>query len=266
MLTNPYRRTWRKPHFIAHPALRYAFFVGVFVYFFWAVSTLPFNWERIQQGLTRAQIIFSIAFPPDFSRTELLIEGFVESIQIAILATVLGVLISIPVALLSARNIVPAPVRTVGRFVIVVARSFHPIIVAILFVKALGFGPLAGVLTLAVYSLGFVAKLLADAIEEIDQGQVEAIEATGAGRFKTLMYAVFPQILPRQVGLTLYQLDSNLRASAIVGIVGGGGIGATLNSAFGRYDYDFALAILLVVIALILISEGISGRLRRNFT
>ena len=265
MVTASPKRTWRKPPFIANPALRYAFFAAIAVYFIWAISTLPFNWERIQQGVTRAQVIFGSAFPPDFSRSELLIAGFIESIQIAILATVLGVLISIPIALMAARNIAPAPVYAVGRFIIVLARSFHPIIVAILFVKALGFGPLAGILTLAVYSLGFVAKLLADAIEEIDQGQVEAIEATGAGGFKTLAYAVFPQILPRQVGLTLYQLDSNLRASAIVGIVGGGGIGATLNSAFGRYDYDFALAILLVIISIILISEGVSGRLRRNF-
>jgi phosphonate transport system permease protein len=150
----------------------------------------------------------------------------------------------------------PLPVYLVGRAVIIVSRSFHPVIVAILFVKAVGFGPLAGILTLTVYSIGFVGKLLAEEIEEIDWGQVEAMRATGAGYLATLVYAVFPQILPRQVGLSMYQLDSNLRASAVVGIVGAGGIGGTLMNAFGRYDYDFAFAILLIIIAVILVSEG----------
>jgi phosphonate transport system permease protein len=138
------------------------------------------------------------------------------------------------------------------------------VIVAILFVKAVGFGPLAGILTLTIYSIGFVAKMLAERIEEIDWGQVEAIKAAGGGTFVTMLYAVIPQIMPRQIGLSIYQLDSNLRASAIVGIVGAGGIGSTLLNAFGRYDYDFALAITLCIIAVILVSEAISGRIRRN--
>ncbi len=153
-----------------------------------------------------------------------------------------------------------------GRAIIILARSFHPVIVAIIFVKAVGFGALAGILTLIVYSLGFVGKLLAEAIEEVDYGQIEAIRASGAGYFKVLVYAVFPQILPRQVGLSIYQLDSNLRASAVVGVVGAGGIGGTLMNAFRRFDYDFALAILMVLIAIILVSEGISGRIRRGLT
>ena len=144
------------------------------------------------------------------------------------------------------------------------ARSFHPVIVAILFVKAVGFGPFAGVLTLIVYSIGFVAKMLAERIEEIDFGQVEAMRAAGAPYFSTLIYAIFPQIMPRQIGLTIYQLDSNLRASAVVGIVGAGGIGATLANAFGRYDYDFALAITMVIVGVILVSEAVSGVIRKR--
>jgi len=115
-----------------------------------------------------------------------------------------------------------------------------------------------------VYSLGFVGKLLAEAIEEIDPGQVEAMKATGAGTIRVLMYTVLPQIMPRQVGLSIYQLDSNLRASAVVGVVGAGGIGGTLMNAFRRFDYDFALAILLLIIAIILVSEAVSGRLRSS--
>lgn len=257
-------RRWRKPPLIRNPFLRYGIFLAAAVYVYWALSTLPFDWERIQEGLPRAARIFQGAFPPSFERSGLLIKGFVESMQIAIIATIFGLIISVPVAFMAARNLAPMPVYLLGRAIVIVARSFHPVIVAILFVKAVGFGPLAGILTLTVYSLGFVAKLLAERIEEIDWGQVEAVRATGAGYFTTLLYAVFPQIMPRQIGLGIYQLDSNLRASAVVGIVGAGGIGATLMNAFRRYDYDFALAITMVIIAVILVSEAVSGRIRKK--
>ena len=257
-------RRWRKPPFIRNPVLRYGLLLAAAVYVYWVVTTLPIDWERISEGLPRAARIFSGAFPPSFERSGLLIKGFVESLQIAILATIFGLLLSIPLAIMAARNLAPKPVYLLGRAIIIVARSFHPVIVAILFVKAVGFGPLAGILTLIVYSIGFVAKLLAERIEEIDWGQVEAVRATGAGYFTTLLYAVFPQVMPRQIGLSIYQLDSNLRASAVVGIVGAGGIGSTLMNAFGRYDYDFALAITMVIIAVILVSEAISGRIRKT--
>ncbi|MEQ4537938.1 MAG: phosphonate ABC transporter, permease protein PhnE [Billgrantia sp.] len=257
-------RTWRKPPFIANPLLRYGLWLVVIVYLVWAFGSLPFNWARISEGLPRAARIFGGGFPPSFERSGLLITGFKESFQIAILATLMGVALSIPFAVMAAKNVAPKPIYLLGRAVIIVSRSFHPVIVAILFVAAVGFGPLAGILTLTIYSIGFVGKLLAEEIEEIDWGQVEAMKAAGAGYLATLVYAVFPQILPRQVGLSMYQLDSNLRASAVVGIVGAGGIGGTLMNAFGRYDYDFAFAILLMIIAVILVSEGISGWVRKK--
>ncbi|MDN3555870.1 phosphonate ABC transporter, permease protein PhnE [Halomonas maura] len=260
----PATRTWRKPPFIANPLLRYGLLVGLVAYLVWAFGSLPFNWERIGEGLPRAGRIFGGGFPPSFERYDLLLTGFKESLQIAVLATLLGVMLSVPFAVMAARNISPLPVYLLGRAVIIVSRSFHPVIVAILFVAAVGFGPLAGVLTLTLYSIGFVGKLLAEEIEEIDWGQVEAIRAAGGGLLVTLVYAVFPQVLPRQVGLSMYQLDSNLRASAVVGIVGAGGIGGTLMNAFGRYDYAFAFAILLVIIAVILVSEGVSGWVRKR--
>lgn len=255
---------WRKPPFIANPLLRYGLYAAVLAYVAITLTTLPIDWDRVSQGLSRAGRIFGGAFPPSFERSGLLIDGFMESLKIAILATVGGVLLSIPIAFMAARNIAVLPVYYLGRAIIVVARSFHPVIVAIIFVKAVGFGPFAGILTLVVYSIGFVAKLLAERIEEIDPGPVEAMRAAGASFLPTLFYAVFPQIMQRQIGLTIYQLDSNLRASAVVGIVGAGGIGATLANAFGRYDYDFALAITMVIVGVILISEAVSGAIRKR--
>lgn len=259
-------RPWRKPPAIANPYARYGVYAAVIAYFVWAVLSLDVSWERVVAGLGRAVHIFGRAVPPNFSRSSLMYDGFLESIQIAILATFIGVILSVLLGILAARNVVPRAVYLLGRAVISVARSFHPIIVAIIFVKAVGFGPLAGILTLIIYTVGFVGKLMAEAIEEVDPGQVEAIRAAGGGFFKVLVYAVFPQILPRQVGLSIYGFDSNLRASAVVGIVGAGGIGGTLMNSFRRFDYDFAFAILIVMIALILVTEMISGRVRKSLT
>ncbi|MEM9630779.1 MAG: phosphonate ABC transporter, permease protein PhnE [Pseudomonadota bacterium] len=258
------RDHWRKQPFIPNPVLRYGLYAAIAFYVILTLATLPIDWDRVMQGLSRAGRIFGGAFPPSFQRSELLINGFLESLKIAILATVGGIFLSIPIAFMAARNIAPLPIYYLGRAIVIVARSFHPVIVAIIFVKAVGFGPFAGVLTLIVYSIGFVAKLLAERIEEIDPGPVEAMKAAGAPFLSTLIYAVVPQIMQRQIGLGIYQLDSNLRASAVVGIVGAGGIGATLANAFGRYDYDFALAITMVIVGVILISEAVSGAIRKR--
>ncbi|WP_417743850.1 phosphonate ABC transporter, permease protein PhnE [Salipiger sp.] len=258
--------SWRKPPFIANPVLRYALYIGALVYVVFTLATLPIDWARVSDGLSRAQRIFSGAFPPSFDRAGLLFDGFMESLKIAILATVGGIILSVPLAFMAAGNIAPKPIYLIGRAIIIIARSFHPVIVAIIFVKAVGFGPFAGALTLVVYSVGFVAKLLAERIEEIDFGQVEAMRSAGAGFLTTQVYAVVPQVMPRLVGLGIYQLDSNLRASAVVGIVGAGGIGATLANAFGRYDYDFALAITMVIVGVILVSEAVSGVIRKRIT
>jgi phosphonate transport system permease protein len=228
----------------------------------WSAANLEINPERIARGLGRLGTVMARAFPPDFSRTGLLVSGVVESIEIATLATLLGVVIGIPVAVLAARNVVVLPVYAGGRAAITLARTFHELIVAIIFVKAVGFGPLAGVLTLTVVSLGAFSKLLAERIETIDRGPLEAIRATGASRGAVLIYGVLPQVLPRIIGLTIYKWDINLRQSTIIGIVGAGGIGSTLYNAFSRYDYDFALAILIVIVAIVLVGEAVSALAR----
>jgi phosphonate transport system permease protein len=182
----------------------------------------------------------------------------------ATLSTALGVLIGIPIAVMAARNVAPPPVYAAGRGIISLGRTFHEIIVAILFVKAVGFGPFAGMLTLTWGSIGFFGKLLAEQIENIDRGQVEAVRATGAGRGAVLLFGVLPQVLPRLVGLTIYQWDVHLRQSTIIGIVGAGGIGTTLYNSFARYDYDFSLAILLVIVAIVLLAEAVSAVARER--
>jgi len=248
-----------QPNWQARAAL-----IAVALYAIYAAAQLDLGWARLVVGFGEAGRFLARMVPPNFERWELLLEGMLESMQIAVLSTVLGILISLPLGLLAARNLSPAIVNVPVRGLIAVCRSLHFVIVAILFVKALGFGALAGVAALTVASMGFVAKLFAEAVEEISMKQVEAIRATGAGPGAVLLYGVLPQVASRFVGFSLYQLDSNLRNSTLVGIVGAGGIGGTLFAAFKRFDYDFVCAILLTIIAVIFAAELISGRIRAS--
>jgi phosphonate transport system permease protein len=255
-------RKWEREHFIRNPWLRWGLSIGIITYLVYASSAVNLDFARIMRGLPRAADFIGRMFPPDYSIADIIFNGTVESLQIAIISTFVGTILAIPVAVAGSANIAPKPVYALARLFIIVARSFPPVLVAILFVKAFGFGPFAGILTLIFVSMGFIGKLLAEAIENIDKGQIEAVQATGANWFKVMLYGVAPQVMPRYVGLTIYRLDINLRASTIIGIVGAGGIGGALFNSFQRYEYDISLAILIVIIVLVLIAEWASGKIR----
>jgi len=237
------------------------------VYVVYAAGLLELSPQRMLQGLGNAERFLGRMFPPNLApdKLELIGQGIVESLQIAVLSTAFGIALSLPLGLAAARNLAPRWLSAAMRALIAVCRSFHPVIVAILFVKAVGFGALAGVLALIVSTMGFVAKLFAEVVEEMDPGQVEAIRATGAGFGNVLIMGVFPQVMARFIGLSVYQFDSNLRNSTMVGIVGGGGIGAPLFTAYQRFDYDVVLTILLIIITLIMLCELVSVRVRKVF-
>lgn len=253
---------WRPPHFIQNPVYRHGLTLLIFAYLAWSLGTLEVDWGRVAQGIPRAGDILGRMFPPDFSRWELLTKGLLESIQMALAASFFGMLLGIPLGLCAAINLVPKPVYLIARAILSLTRTFHEVIIAIFFVKIFGFGPLAGVLTLIVASMSFVGKMLAEDIENMNMGQVEAVRATGAGFPKLLIYAITPQILPRYLGVSIYRLDANIRHSTVVGIVGAGGIGQTLAASFSRYDYDFSLAILLTIISIVFLGEFFSNWVR----
>ena len=206
------------------------------------------------EGLPRGARFFAAFFPPDFtSRWAEIAEGIVESLWMTVISTVIGIALSMPIGIGAAKNIAPAPVYYFCRGILAVSRSFQEVILAIFFVKLFGFGPFAGVVTLSFATIGFYGKLLAEDIEDMDPAQAEAVRATGAGWLQWINYGVQPQVMPRMIGLGLYRFDINFRESAVVGIVGGGGIGATLNTAFDRYEFDSAAAILLIIIAIVMV-------------
>ena len=237
----------------------------ILVYATYAISALDISWPRFVAGLGNGAKFIGELFPPNFERWKLLVENLLETVEIAVIASAFGVLFSLPIGLLAARNLMPPWASWPARAVICVCRSFHPVIFAILFVKAVGFGPMAGILTLIFASIGFIGKLFAEAIEEISLKPVEACKAAGAPFMSVLIYAVMPQVLNRFIGFATYQFDANMRNSTMVGIVGAGGIGGTLFASFQRYDYDFLCAILLSIIGLIMISEFLAVRIKAVF-
>lgn len=259
------RTRWRPPPFVTNPWLRYGLYLGALAYLVMAVGTVDVNWDRVVRGADRARVLFAGFLQPDFvSRGRFIYEGILESVTMTVVATVLGVAISIPFAFGAARNIAPLPVYLACRAVIAVSRSFQEIVIAIFFVVMVGFGPLAGVLTLAFATIGFLGKLLAEDIEDIDASQLEAVRATGGNWFQTMGYGVVPQIMPRFVGLSVYRLDINFRESSVIGIVGAGGIGGALNTSISRYEYGTTAAIILVIVALVLLTEYASGFIRKR--
>jgi phosphonate ABC transporter permease subunit PhnE len=237
------------------------------LYVIYASTIIDLTWDRFIIGLDHGAKFITRMVPPDFTpdKLSLLVIGMTESLQIAIIATVVGVLLSLPLGLAAARNLSPRPLAWSARALIALFRSLHPVIVAILFVTSVGFGALAGILALIVASLGFLSKLVAESVEEMSMNPVEAVRATGSPFLSVVTMGVLPQVIPRFIGFSAYQLDSNLRNSALVGIVGGGGIGSTLLTAFQRFDYDFVLTIVLAVIAIVMLGEVVSEWMRRMF-
>lgn len=258
-------RHWKRPPILIKDRLtRRLVYLGFVVYLVAAISSVEVNWIRVYDGLERGWRFVEGFLLPDFtSRWGDIAQGLTESLTMTVTSTVVGILISVPIGIGAARNLAPLPIYLVCRAIIAVSRSLQEIIIAILFVAMFGFGPFAGFLTLSFATVGFLAKLLAEDIEDIDESQAEAIKATGSTWFQLVNYGIQPQVMPRLVGLSLYRLDINFRESAVIGIVGAGGIGATLNTAMDRYEYDSAGAVLILIIVIVMLAEYSSSYVRK---
>jgi phosphonate transport system permease protein len=256
---------WRPVSMFGSAGRRLVFCLVLMAYTVWAIADLNVDWSRVMRGFPRALDILARMTPPVVGdKWHILFAGMLESVQMAIASSLIGIVLAIPLGLAAAANLAPRPLYLLARGVIVVGRTFHEVLIAIFFVKLFGFGPVAGLLTLAFSSAIFLGKMLAEDIENMKPGPVEAIRATGASFGQTVIYAVAPQVLVKTLGVFIYRLDANLRHSTVVGIVGAGGIGATLSASFSRYDFDFASAILLSIAAIVAFGEWFSDWARRK--
>ena len=201
----------------------------------------------------------------DWSLFPSLVGPAIESVMIASLGSLLGVLISIPAIWFGAMNITPfAPVTyPLARFFMTVSRSIHEVVWALLFVAAVGMGALAGVLALATRSIGFIAKMSAEAIEDINYGQVEAIRATGGNGFQVLLYAILPQVLPQILSVIIFEWEINLRRSAVLGLVGAGGLGLVIFRQMNTFNFPGVTSVIIVILGIVLIGEIISLKIRK---
>ena len=233
----------------------------------WSVEAIVVgdtDWSRITlDGLAKGAARF-LAF--DASILTSLWEPALETVLMATIATLLGALMAIPVAWLGADNISPLGRFTylVGRTLMTLSRSVHEVVWGLVFVAAVGLGALAGVLAMAVRSIGFISKTVAEAIEDVNKGPVEAMRAVGANRFQVLMFGIVPQVLPVVIGNVIFEWDVNIRRSTIMGLVGAGGLGLALHRQMASYNYGGIATVIFVILLLIVFGEWFSAWARKR--
>lgn len=230
-----------------------------------AILTIEIDWARSFPLFPRIITVFGDLFPPDFStvRSEM-ITGVVESVVIAVIATGLGLFIAVPLSLLAARNIMTKKIlSTITRLLMLAFRGIPELIIAVIFVSAMGLGPVPGTLALTVVTASFSAKLFAEALEEVDAAPREAVVAVGAGKIQEFFASVVPQFMPAFTGHFLYILDVNLRSSTVLGIVGGGGIGFLLLNSMRVLEFQTTGAIVIAIFGIVLAIELIGNWVRQ---
>jgi phosphonate transport system permease protein len=235
------------------------------------IALLAWSWGPVEMHKTTALITdwqnmaqFASGFlKPNFVEWKRYVLEMIETVQIAIWATALAVIIGIPFAILASANVCPQWVVQPVRRLMDAFRSIHEMIFALLFVVAVGLGPVAGVLALAVHNVGVIAKLFSEAVEAIDPRPVEGIRATGASRLQEVIFGIIPQVLPLWSSYALYRFDTNVRSATVLGIIGAGGIGQSLYENMRSFQYSDTSAIILIVIATIVIIDVLSALLRK---
>jgi phosphonate transport system permease protein len=250
-----------------YKAIRYGLYIFIFLLVLGSIQTTIIkdtDWEKIG---TFGTVVKALArfFPPDFSLFPHLVKPTIETFMIACLGTFLALVLAIPVSWFAAHNITPYKSITypIGRAIMTLSRSVHEIVWGLIFVAAVGLGAFPGILAVAMRSIGFISKLTAEAIEDINPGQMEAIRATGANGFQVILYAVIPQILPVFIGNTIFQWDINIRRATIMGLVGAGGLGLTFHRQLVMYNYGGVTTVIIALLLLIAIGEVGSYYIRK---
>ena len=257
---------WRRfsPH---QTLLRYAWYLGIVAVAVWSISALDISWFFLLDAHLQAMDMAVRMWSPEMGYFRKLMTPLLETIHIATLGTVVTVLVAFPVAFLAARNTTfNALTWFIGRFILVASRSVNTVVWGLLFVAIFGPGPLAGIWAITFRSVGFLGKLVAEAIEEIDAGVVEAVESTGASRLQVLWIGILPQVLPVIYGTTVYRWDINIRESSVLGFVGAGGIGIVLYAAINQFMWQEVSVILIAVFAVVILSEFVSAAVRQRIT
>lgn len=260
------RRPWQR-YTRRQRLARFAAGLAAVAVLVWSAGMLDIHWPFVLDAPEQAGDLAGRMLPPEWPFFAHIVGPMVETINIATLGTLLGAALSVPVALMAAQNTtLNAATLWAARVIVVGSRSVNELVWALLFGVVFGPGAMAGMVAIGVASVGFVSKLIAEGIEEIDDGQVEAIAATGASRGQVLIYAVLPQVMPTIIGVLTFRWDINIRQSSIIGLVGAGGIGITLNNQMNGFAWANVTVILIAIFAVVMASEWVSAQLRRRVT
>ena len=236
---------------------------ALFVYCFHLISEKTI-WAFVWDAPAQAGDLAARMVPPDWGYIRQLGRPLWDTLNIATMGTVIAVILAVPVSYCAARNTTPSVtlVRPVALFIIVASRSINSLIWALMLVTIVGPGVFAGIIAIGLRSIGFCAKLLYEAIEEIDEAQVEAVRATGASAAQITTYGIVPQVLPAFAGISVFRWDINIRESTVLGLVGAGGIGLELNAAITQLYWTQVSLILLVIIGTVIVGEWVSAKVR----
>lgn len=257
------RTEWQK-YSTRERLVRYAGMVGLLAILVGFWLGLDIDFYVIESAPVALQDLFTRMWPPDVAYAPSTVGPLLETVHMAVIGTILSIVISIPVAVIAAENLTPNwATYWLGKFIVSATRSLDNIIWALILILLVGPGALAGLLALALHSLGFIAKFFAEEIEEIDRGEVEAIRATGANRTQIVLYGIVPQIKAAFTGLSVYRWDVNVRSATVLGLVGAGGIGVFLKEKMSYLYWDDVLTILIGIFVLVVISEAVSAYARR---
>jgi phosphonate transport system permease protein len=246
--------------------IRYSIIFFISLLILWSVEAILIgdtDWSRMSMATTLKTAKKFLAI--DYKIIPDLIVPAFETVLMATMATFLGLILAIPVAWLGAANISPLGKFTfyIGRFLMTLSRSVHEIVWGLIFVSVVGLGAMAGILAMAIRSIGFISKTIAEAIEDVNKGQIEAIKAVGGNRFQILIYAVVPQILPVLIANIIFEWDVNIRRSTIMGLVGAGGLGLALFRQMAAYNYGGIASVIVVILIIIAVGEVASYYARK---
>ncbi|WP_181701027.1 phosphonate ABC transporter, permease protein PhnE [Chthonobacter albigriseus] len=258
-------RTGLPARFERPPVSRAVLLVAAMAFLAWAFAGSGLDAGKLARGIPAVGSILDRMIPPSLERLDSILLSLLVTFQMAVAGCVLGLVLSLPLAVLAADGLSPHPlVRVAARGLIALFRTVPDLVWALLFVIAVGLGPAAGVLAIMVDTIGFAARFFAEAMEETDKGPREALTALGARRLGLIASAVVPDAMPAFVATSLFCLEKATRASVVLGLVGAGGIGVELKVAFDLFDYDTASTIILVVFALVVLVEQAGAFLRRR--
>ena len=245
-------------------ATRAAIWAAASVAVLWfTAAQIGLNPVALAKGVPFMADFFSRMFPPNLAHLTLLGDATVETLQIAVWGTLIAVLISIPLALLGAKNTTPHPVVFhATRMFLNALRAINELVFALIFVAAVGLGPFAGVLAIALHATGMLAKFCAEEVEGVDKGPIEAIAATGGSRMQVILFGIVPQVIPAFISYSIYRFDVSIRAATILGLVGAGGLGFSLIKTMKLFQYHQTATCILVIFVLVFVSDVICARLR----